>query len=68
MVHIIMKKDLVNIEGTVAYVLNKNMNSINFSGTLSQAKASLVQILQSSEIKQQDLAKKYMIEIQRISL
>lgn len=66
MVHIIMKKDLVNIEGTVAYVLNKNMHRINFNGTLNQAKASLVQILQSPEIKQQDLAKKYMIEIQRM--
>ena len=60
-----MKKDLTQIEGTVAYVLNQNMDKINF-GTLSQAKASLVEVLKSPSIKQRDLADKYIVEINRM--
>ena len=60
-----MKKDLTQIEGTVAYVLNQNMNKINF-GTLPQAKASLVEVLKSPSIKQRDLADKYIVE--RVSI
>ena len=60
-----MKKDLTQIEGTVAYVLNQNMNKINF-GTLPQAKASLIEVLKSPSIKQRDLADKYIVEINRM--
>ena len=60
-----MKKDLTQIEGTVAYVLNQNMDKINF-GTLPQAKASLVEVLKSPSIKQRDLADKYIVEINRM--
>ena len=60
-----MKKDLTQIEGTVAYVLNQNMDKINF-GTLPQAKASLVEVLKSPSIKQRDLADKYIFEINRM--
>lgn len=61
-----MKKDLVTIEGTVANVMQKRMDEINFYGTLVEAKESVINILKSDEIKQKDLALKYITEINRM--
>lgn len=51
-----MAKELTLIEGTVANVLNKRVNEINFYGSLTEAKRTVINILSSPEIKQQDLA------------
>lgn len=61
-----MKKDLMNIEGTVANIMQKRLDEINFYGSLESAKASAINILKSEEIKQKDLAAKYIVEIGRM--
>lgn len=62
-----MKKNLGHIEGTVANVMQKRIDEINFYGSLAQAKESAIKILQSPEIKQQDLAARYIYEINKMN-
>lgn len=62
-----MSKDLALIEGTIANVLSKRVDEINFSGSLTAAKAALINILSSSEIKQKDLAAKYKTEVTKMT-
>lgn len=62
-----MAKELAHIEGTVANVLNKRIGEINFYGSLSEAKSTIINILSSPEIKQQDLATKYKAEINKMT-
>lgn len=61
-----MKKDLIAIEGTVAHVMEKRIDEIKFYGSLTDAKNSVIAILQSPEIKQKDLAAKYIYEINQM--
>lgn len=62
-----MAKELALIEGTVANVLNKRINEVNFYGSLAEAKNTLVNILSAPEIKQQDIATKYKAEINKMT-
>lgn len=63
-----MKKELYLTEGTVAYVMNKRMSEIEKAGSsLASVKAAIINILQDPSIKQTDLAKKYMFEINRMT-
>ena len=57
-----MKKNLCEVPGTVAYAVNKRIDEINFS-SLKSAKASLIAILRTSDIKQKDLVEKYCADI-----
>ena len=63
-----MKKDLNCIEGTVAYVMKSRMAEIDAAGdNLGKLKAVVINILEDPTIKQQDLAKKYIFEVNRMT-
>lgn len=62
-----MTKDLSSVKGTVAQVMLSRMHEINFEGSLQDIKSSVIEILQSPEIKQQTVARKYIVEIQNMT-
>ena len=58
-----MKKNLYEIPGTVAFVLNKRMNEADFSHGLQSAKNSICNLLKDESITDKPLAERYQREI-----
>ena len=58
----IMKKPIYECKGTVAYTINKEWNSIDFS-SLNNARVSVINILKSSEITNRADADKFIRDI-----
>ena len=60
-----MKKAIYECKGTVAYTLSRRMEEIDFS-SLAAAKASVIDILKSSEITKRADANKFINDIQNM--
>ena len=58
-----MKKNLCEIPGTVAFVLNKRINEIDFDHGMQRAKTSICQVLKDESIIDKPLAATYEREI-----
>ena len=59
-----MKKDLLNVDGTIASVMNARLCEVDFDHmTLAQMKAAVIEILHDPAIKQKNLAEKYIREV-----
>ena len=59
-----MKKDLINVDGTVASVMNARLAEININTmSLPELKEAIIDILKDPAIKQKDLAEKYIREV-----
>ena len=58
-----MKKELINIDGTVASVMNARIAEVDFNAPIGIVKADVIKILQDPAIKQKDLAQRYISEI-----
>lgn len=58
-----MKKNLCEIPGTVAFVLNKRMNEIDFNHGIQSAKSSICKVLKDDSIADRPLANTYEREI-----
>ena len=60
-----MKKAIYECKGTVAYTLSRRMEEIDFS-SLAAAKASVINILRSSEITKRADADKFINDVQNM--
>lgn len=60
-----MKKAIYECKGTVAYTISKRMDEIDFS-SLAAAKASVINILKSSEITKRADADKFIYDVQNM--
>ena len=59
-----MKKDLINVDGPVASVMNARLAEININTmSLPELKEAIIDILKDPAIKQKDLAEKYIREV-----
>lgn len=59
-----MKKDLINVDGTVASVMSARLAEVDFDHmSLAQMKEAVIDILRDPAIKQKDLAEKYIREV-----
>ena len=63
-----MKQPLVSIPGTVANVMLKELNKVDFSNmSLAEMKETVINILKNPTIKQVDLAQKYITEVNNMT-
>ena len=60
-----MKKAIYECKGTVAYIISRRMNEIDFS-SLAAAKASVINILRSPEITKRADADKFIYDVQNM--
>ena len=59
-----MKKELINVDGTVASVMSARLAEVDFDHmSLAQMKEAVIDILRDPAIKQKDLAEKYIREV-----
>lgn len=58
-----MKKNLCEIPGTVAFVLNKRITEIDFDHGMQRAKTSICEVLKDESITDKPLAAIYQREI-----
>ena len=59
-----MKKDLTNIDGTVASVMNERLKEYDINNmSLNELKSTVIEILKDPAIKQKELAAKYIYEV-----
>jgi hypothetical protein len=59
-----MKRELINVDGTVASVMNARLAEVDFDNmSLDQMKEAVIDILHDPAIKQKDLAEKYIREV-----
>ena len=59
-----MKKDLINVDGTIASVMNARLHEFDFNNmNLEEMKKAVIEILHDPAIKQKDLAAKYEREV-----
>lgn len=63
-----MKQPLVSIPGTVANVMLKELNKVDFNNmSLAEMKETVINILKNPAIKQVDLAQKYITEVNNMT-